>query len=88
MGVGITFFGKVVLKNMQDKILAQIPMELPIKSVILAPRSYALIPSIIFLVVAALSIIYRIFKAVVKHQVKEAEYEEEYEDDEEDDNNE
>ena len=88
MGVGITFFGKVVLKNMQDKILAQIPMELPIKSVILAPRSYALIPSIIFLVVAVLSIIYRIFKAVVKHQVKEAEYEEEYEDDEEDDNNE
>ena len=88
MGVGITFFGKVLLRNMQDKILAQIPIELPIKSVILAPRTYALVPSLIFLGVAVLSIVYAVFKSVVKHQVKEEEYEEQYEDDEEDDNNE
>ena len=88
MGVGITFFGKVLLRNMQDKILAQIPIELPIKEVILAPRTYALIPSLIFLGVAVLSIIYRIFKSIVKRQVKEEDFENEYEDDEEDDNNE
>lgn len=85
LGIGLTYFGKVVLRNMQSQILAQIPMELPIQSVVLAPRTYALVPSLIFMGIVVLSIVYRIIKAVVKHQVRQEEYEEE---DEEDDENE
>lgn len=84
LGIGLTYFGKVVLKSMQSTILAQVPIELPISSVVLAPRTYALVPSLIFMGIVVISIVYGILKAVVKHQVRQEKYQQEEEEDEED----
>ena len=66
LGVGITVLGKFVLPNIQFSATG-----LPLKQVILAPRTYALVPSMIFLACFVIAIIYAIFKGILKKQVKE-----------------
>lgn len=88
LGLGLTMLGKVILPSYNVLGMLQIPIELPIKTIILAPRTYALVPSLLFLGVMILAIVYGIFKRVVKHQVKEEEYDEKFDDDEDDENEE
>ena len=68
LGLGLTIFGKFIFPKIK------IPMgSIPIKSVIFAPRTYALIPSIIFLVCILVAVVYLIFKIVAKKQDKRKE---------------
>lgn len=65
LGIGLTIFGKMIVPNLVVKI-----PNLPLKSAILAPRTYALIPSILFLGCIVLAIIYAIFRSKLKRQMK------------------
>ena len=84
LGLGLTVFGKFILPKIDVLSNFKFPIQLPIKSIILAPRTFALIPSIIFLLVAVIAIVYFFFKRAVKHQVREEDYEDQFEDDEDD----
>ena len=65
MGIGITVAGKFIL----PMYFSTIP-GLPISSIVLAPRTYALVPSIMFVACLALAIIYLFFKIPAKNQAK------------------
>lgn len=65
LGLGITIFGKFIFPTLPFEKVG-----LPLGTVILAPRTYALIPSIIFIVCFVLAIIYIFFKIPVKRQYK------------------
>ena len=68
LGLGLTVVCKFMLPRMK------LPLNgLPIKSVIIAPRTYALVPSILFLVSILLAIAYAILRAEAKRQYKEQE---------------
>ena len=65
LGVGLTIVGKVILPRYN------IPLgDLPIKSFVLAPRTCALIPSLIFGACIVLAIIYGFFKRPVKREMR------------------
>ena len=61
LGVGLTVVGKFVLPNINIPAIG-----IPIKSIILAPRTCALIPSLIFGACIILAIVYGFFKRPVK----------------------
>lgn len=63
MGIGITIFGKFILPTIDISALG-----LPLASVILVPRTYAIIPSLLFLVMIAFAVIYGIFKEAAKNK--------------------
>lgn len=66
LGIGLLVLGKFVLPN------ANISMTgLPLKSLILAPRTYALIPSLIFIAMIAIGIAYAVIKGSVKRQMRD-----------------
>ena len=65
MGIGITIAGKFIL----PMYFSTIP-GLPISSIVLAPRTYALVPSIMFVACLALAIIYLFFKIPAKSQAR------------------
>ena len=73
MGLGITIFCKFILPKMDINFGDNIP----IKSFAIAPRTYALGLSIVFLVMVVLMIPYTIFKIDAKRKVKEAKANEE-----------
>lgn len=63
LGLGLTIFGKF--------IFPKLPLEkfgLPLKEIILAPRTYALWPSILYIVMVVLGFIYIFFKIPAKRQ--------------------
>ena len=66
LGIGLTVTFKFILPAKLD--IAS--MGLPIKSVILAPRTYALIPSLIFGGLIILAIIYAIMRHALKKEIK------------------
>ena len=67
LGLGLTIFGKVIFPTLN------IPYgSLPINTVQFAPRTYALIPSILFIAAIVLGIVY----AFIKHAAKK-EYQQE-----------
>ena len=69
LGLGLTVAGKFVL----PESLSRLPFDvsaLPIKSVVLAPRTYALVPSIIFIICIFVAIAYAVIKGIVKREVK------------------
>ncbi len=66
LGLGLTVAGKFVLPKYP--ILAS--LGLPIKTLILAPRTYALVPSIIFLAFIVIGIAYGIIKGIAKREDK------------------
>lgn len=61
LGIGLTVLGKFVLPKLNISQLG-----LPIKSAIIATRTYLLIPSILFGACIVLAIIYAIFKHIAK----------------------
>ena len=64
LGLGLTVVGKFVLPKAPLDLL----QGLPVKSVVLAPRTYALVPSIIFIVCIFLAIAYGIIKGIAKKE--------------------
>ena len=61
LGFGITFGTKVLLPSVK------LPLDnLPINSVLISIRTYALIPSILFVVMIAVGIVYAIFRSMAK----------------------
>ncbi len=69
LGLGLTVVGKFILPKYID-IAA---LNLPIKQIILAPRTYALIPSMIYLGLIVLAIIYAIMRHSLKSEMKSTE---------------
>ena len=66
LGLGLTVAGKFILPKYID-IAA---LNLPITQIILAPRTYALIPSMIYLGLIVLAIIYAIMRHSLKNEMK------------------
>ena len=66
LGLGLTVAGKFILPKYFD--IAS--LNLPINSVLIAPRTYALMPSILYLVCIALAIVYLVFKITAKQEYK------------------
>ena len=66
LGIGLTVLGKIVLPRIDISAL-----NLPLTSVVLAPRTYALIPSIIFGACIVIAFVYGFFKRSVKRSIKE-----------------
>ena len=64
LGLGLTVAGKFLLPKAPLDLLKG----LPIKSIVLAPRTYALVPSILFLVMIVLGIVYAVFKGMAKSE--------------------
>ena len=60
-GIGITIFGKFILPTINISSLG-----LPLASVILVPRTYAIIPSLLFLGMIAFAVVYGIFVEAAK----------------------
>ena len=63
LGIGITVVGKFVLPNIQN-----IPFlaSLPVKNIVLVPRTYALIPSMLFGGMIVFGIVYAVFRSMAK----------------------
>lgn len=70
LGLGLTVAGKFILPGALSKLPIDLS-SLPIKSVVLAPRTYALIPSLLFIVAIFLAIAYAIVKAMAKREARE-----------------
>ena len=68
LGVGLTVFGKFIM----PRLTIAIP-NLPLKSIILAPRTYALIPSLLFAGCIVLAIVYAILRSNLKRKMKRGE---------------
>ena len=65
LGLGITIAGKFALPKVKIPFIMD---ALPIKSIVLAPRTSALIPSIIFIGFIALAIVYVIIRSFVRKE--------------------
>ncbi len=63
LGVGLTIFGKFIVPNIKIPVSG-----LPVGRVILAPRTFALIPSLIFIGFVALGIVYAIIRSIAKSE--------------------
>ena len=61
LGLGLTIFGKYIFPTMKVNY-----GQIPLKSVILAPRTYALVPSILFIVCIFVAIGYLVLKIFAK----------------------
>ena len=66
LGLGLTVAAKFILPQYFDVST----LGLPIKSILIAPRTYALVPSILYLGCIVLAIIYLFFKIPAKHEYK------------------
>lgn len=62
-GIGLTVVGKFILPNIQN-----IPFlaSLPVKNIVLVPRTYALIPSMLFGGMIVFGIVYAVFRSMAK----------------------
>ena len=63
LGIGLTVVGKFILPNIQN-----IPFlaSLPVKNIVLVPRTYALIPSMLFGGMIVFGIVYAVFRSMAK----------------------
>ena len=76
LGFTLTYLGKVTLPSLDiSSYLAM--FHLPIRSILIAPRTFALIPSIFYMIVVPLAIVYGFFKRSVKRQIREERFDEE-----------
>ena len=69
LGIGLLVLGKFVLPNINLSITG-----LPLKRLILAPRTAALIPSMIFIGCIFVAIAYAVLRSIAKRQYKNAQY--------------
>ncbi len=65
LGLGLTIAGKVIIPGIKFNIA-----NFPISHIILAPRTYALVPSILFLIMIPLAIVYAVFRHNLKKEMK------------------
>ena len=65
LGIGLTVAGKFVLPKYDISSLG-----LPISKVVVAPRTFALVPSILFIITLVFAIVYTVFKIIAKRQFK------------------
>lgn len=63
LGLGLTIFGKFIFPMFDFSSLG-----LPIKTIILAPRTYALVPSLLFVIAIAIAIVYGVIKRRAKRE--------------------
>lgn len=68
LGLGLTIFGKFIFPKFNLSKL-----NLPISHIILAPRTYVLVPSILFLALCVLWVAYFVIKIIAKKQYKKEE---------------
>lgn len=66
LGIGLIVFGKFIFPKINFSAAG-----LPLKSVIIAPRTYALIPSMIFIGCIFLAIVYLIIKIIAKNEYRQ-----------------
>lgn len=71
LGLGLTIFGKFIFPKIKFSAIG-----IPLKHVILAPRTYALVPSILYLVCALIAVPYLILKIFTPKEAKEPKVEE------------
>lgn len=65
LGLGLTIFGKYIFPTIKFNM-----GQIPLKSIVLAPRTFALVPSILFLITVPLAIGYLVVKIIAKKQEK------------------
>ena len=68
LGLFLTIFGKYIFPTIKLNM-----GQIPLKSIILAPRTYALVPSIIFLACVPVAIVYLIVKIIAKPKFNQQE---------------
>lgn len=71
LGLGLTVLGKFVLPTLLESTIDISSLGLPINGLRIAPRTYALIPSILYLVSIVLAIVYVVFKSIAKKEYKQ-----------------
>lgn len=76
LGFTLTYLGKVALPSVDISALVNM-FHLPIRSLLIAPRSFALIPSILYMIIVPLAIVYGFIKRSVRRQLKREREEEE-----------
>ncbi len=70
LGFTITYLGKVVLPSYDiSSIMAAV--HIPIRGILLAPRTFALVPSIFYMMCVPLAIVYGFFKRRVRRQIRQ-----------------
>ena len=71
LGLGLTVAGRVVLPKLLDSTINLKDLNLPISDLAIAPRTYALVPSILYLVCIVVAIVYVVFKSIAKSEYKD-----------------
>ena len=70
LGFTLTYLGKVALPQYDiNSLLAA--AHIPIRSIVLAPRTFALIPSIFYMICVPLAFVYGFFKRRVRKQIRQ-----------------
>lgn len=70
LGFTITYLGKVVLPS-YDIASVMAAVHIPIRGILLAPRTFALVPSIFYMICVPLAIVYGFFKRRVRRQIRQ-----------------
>jgi len=72
LGIGLIILGKIVLPgiDLNNIPFVNISAEMPVKSIILSPRTYAVIPSLIYGACIIIAFIYGFFKRSYKKKLK------------------
>ena len=76
LGFTLTYLGKITLPSIDISSLVDM-LHLPIRSILVAPRTFALIPSILYMIIAAFAIIYGFVKRRVRREIRQEREEEE-----------
>ena len=76
LGFTLTYLGKIALPSVDISALVSM-FHLPIRSLLIAPRSFALIPSIIYMIIVPLAIVYGFIKRRVRREIRREREEEE-----------
>ena len=69
LGFTLTYLGKVALPKIDLSSLVAM-FHLPIRSILIAPRTFALIPSILYMVITVLAIVYGFIKRRVRREIR------------------
>ena len=75
LGFTLTYLGKIALPSVDISSLITM-FHLPIRSIIISPRTFALIPSILYMIIVPLAFVYGFFKRRVRRQIREETFEE------------
>ena len=75
LGFTLTYLGKIALPKVDLSSLVAM-FNLPIRSILIAPRTFALIPSILYMIMTVFAIVYGFFKRRVRREIRQQEREE------------